>query len=271
MSGLLAMEELPAAEILWPASKEGGSGGLQAFRWVILCDHASPTVPRRLQSLGLADKELNRHIGYDIGAAAVTRAVARRVGCPAVLCNYSRLVVDCNRAPNDLTAMPEVSDGTLIPGNQSLSNDQRQQRHDAIFAPYHQAIASVCQIEQAKAIAAGQSLALLALHSFTPCLRNGTPRPWHIGLLWNQDDRLLHPVFSALRRSQWQGQALCVGDNMPYSGKEIAYTLNRHAEEQGYPHLGIEIRQDLIAEAAGAELWAEMLAGVLEDVQRGAG
>lgn len=222
---------------------------------LLTCDHASRAVPAALRSLGLDDATLARHIGWDIGAAAVTRALAPLLAAPAILSGYSRLVIDCNRDPDDPSSIPPASDGVIIPGNRDLGAAARAARRDAIFAPYHAAIADWIDAR----LAGGTVPVLLSIHSFTPVM-NGRARPWHVGILWDEDGRLAQPLLRALRAEP----DLCVGDNEPYSAREPAgYTVRQHAERLGLPHVAIELRQDLIADAAGADAWAQRLHRVL--------
>lgn len=237
-----------------PPQVEFHRGGAAA-RALLVCDHASRRVPKALADLGLAEEYLARHIGWDIGAAAVTRGLARRLDAPALLAGYSRLVIDCNRDPTDATSIPAESDGVAIPGNRDLTPTERAARHDALFAPYHAAIAGWID----GALAAGRAPAVLAIHSFTPSM-TGIARPWHVGILWDGDARISAPLLAALRSDS----ALVVGDNEPYSARQPAgFTLRHHALARGLPHVAIEIRQDLIADDSGAESWAERLAKAL--------
>lgn len=246
---LLADDEPRPFEVVCPE----GSAPL-----LLVCDHASRRVPRALGTLGLTEEELSRHIGWDIGAAAVTRRLAVQLNAPAVLCQYSRLVIDCNRQPGEPTSIPPVSDTTPVPGNQGLSEVAEETRTAEIFWPYHQTI--------------GDTLAhiwrrqpqtppvVISIHSFTPCMRSGTPRPWHLGFLFNRDERLTQAMaerFAAIYPD------VCYGLNEPYSGKDSAYTLDAHATAAGLAHVGLEIRQDLIGDEDGAALWADRLATVL--------
>ena len=227
-------------------------------RVILTCDHASNRVPRALGRLGLDAATLARHIGWDIGAAAVTRRLATRLGASAVLAAYSRLVIDCNRDPDDASSIPAVSDGVAIPGNRDLSDAARRARRAAIFDPYHAAIQGLI----VAALARGTVPALVSIHSFTPEL-GGTARPWHVGILWDGDGRLPQPLLAALRGDA----ALTVGDNQPYSARQPAgYTVRHHAFERGLPHVAIEIRQDEIADDAGATRWAERLAAALTPI-----
>ncbi len=222
---------------------------------LIVCDHASRALPRALGSLGLPDAELERHIAYDIGAAALTHRLAARFDATAVLSGYSRLLIDPNRNLDDPTAIPVISDGVVIPGNRALDAHAQAQRVDAVFRPYQEAVGR----QVARIRANGQVPILLSVHSFTPTMR-GVARPWHIGVLWDRDPRLPVPLLAALRADgRW-----CVGDNEPYSGRDTTGgTVETHATPAGYPNVLLELRQDLIADDAGVELWAQVLGDAL--------
>lgn len=225
---------------------------------LLVCDHASNTLPAGLDGLGLPPDRLAEHIGWDIGAAAVTRRLAEHLNAPAVLCNYSRLLIDCNRVPGDPTSIPAVSDNCAVPGNQGLGEVEQQARTDAVFWPYHRAIGDT--LAHLWRRLPDTAPAMLSIHTFTPAMRSGEPRPWHVGLLWNRDPRLVVPMLQGLR----QDGALCVGDNEPYDGRQVNYTLDQHAGAAGLPHVAVEIRQDLVDGPAGAEDWADRLAMVLD-------
>jgi predicted N-formylglutamate amidohydrolase len=219
---------------------------------LITCDHASATLPLVLGDLGLASAERHQHIGWDIGAAEVTRQLAVLLDAPALLTGFSRLVVDCNRRPEDPSSIPTVSDGIAVPGNEGLSAADRARRAEALFVPYHRAIARRLDTF----LAAGTVPALVSIHSFTPVM-NGSPRPWHVGILWDRDPRIAVPLLEALRREP----GLVVGDNEPYSAREpVGYTMREHGVARGFPHAAIELRQDLVGNGAGAMVWAERLA-----------
>jgi predicted N-formylglutamate amidohydrolase len=230
-------------------------------RVVLLCDHASRAVPRRLGTLGLEEAELARHIGWDIGAAEVTRHLSRRLDAQAFLSGYSRLVVDCNRKLDEPSAAPAVSDRTVVPANQCLAPEDIAWRAEAVYWPYQRAIAAALDAFEAKGIAP----AVVSIHSFTPVF-DAMHRPWHIGILWHRDDRLAKPLLGSLAADP----AIAVGDNEPYTGgSPHAYTIPTHGLARGLPHVQFEIRQDLIADADGAERWANRihraLAAVLAD------
>jgi predicted N-formylglutamate amidohydrolase len=225
---------------------------------LLTCDHASAAVPRALNGLGLPPVAIREHIGWDIGAAAVTRLLAAALGAPALLSGYSRLVVDCNRDPDDRTSIPAESDGVAVPGNRDLSPEARIRRLEACFAPYHMAIAARLDAFAA----AGVAPAFLSVHSFTPVMK-GMARPWHVGILWDKDPRIPKPLLAALGADP----SITVGDNEPYSAREPAgFTVRYHAIARGLPHVALELRQDLIAEAGGAAAWAARLAGVLRPI-----
>jgi predicted N-formylglutamate amidohydrolase len=225
---------------------------------VLVCDHASNIVPRALSTLGLPRERLEEHIGWDIGAAAVTRLLAPMLDAAAVLCGYSRLVMDCNRDPTDPSSIPEKSDGVAIPGNRGLSPEARTARREDIFAPYHAAIeARLDRIRET-----GHMPAVISIHSFTPVMK-GFARPWHVGILWDDDPRLAVPLMRALGEEP----GLVVGDNQPYSARDpVGYTVEHHAQIKGLAHVAIELRQDLIAADAGAREWAERLARSLSPI-----
>ena len=227
-------------------------------RLIIACDHASGRIPRSLGTLGLADHYLEDHIAWDIGAAAVAQILHRRLGCVAVMANYSRLAVDLNRHLNDATVMPAISDGVLIPGNLSQSEAQRVQRIREMHTPYHEAM----RREIASMSSADQRPVMITLHSFTPH-QHGLSRPWDVGVLWDTDARLALPLMARLRSSE----DVRVGDNEPYSGRHPAdFTLDHHAERLGLAHAGVEIRQDLVTDQRGQAAWGDRLARALEAV-----
>ena len=225
---------------------------------LITCDHASRRVPKSLHNLGLDAASLKLHIGWDIGAAEVSRQLARKLDAPAILAGYSRLVIDCNRDLDDPTSMPAASDGVPVPGNQDLSPAAKAQRVAALFKPYHRAIETALE----RFTARGVHPAVLSIHSFTPVM-NGFQRPWHIGILWDKDPRMAVPILATLCREA----GLVVGDNEPYSAREPAgYTVRTHAEKRGLPHLNVELRQDLIGTDEGIAEWADRLVRVLTPV-----
>jgi predicted N-formylglutamate amidohydrolase len=225
---------------------------------LFVCDHASRHIPGELDNLGVDEVRLSEHIAWDIGAADVARELGRRLAVPVVLATHSRLVVDCNRTLDDPTAFPAVSDGIKVPGNAELSAAERESRANAFYWPYHHAVRD--ELRRLEKLAAAP--ALIGVHSFTPAM-DGAKRPWHIGALWDKDDRLARPFINLLEAQN----DLVVGDNEPYSGRHPAdFTLDHHAEAEGLPHLGIEVRQDLIDTPAGAVKWAGIIAAALQPV-----
>ncbi len=234
--------------------------------FLLIGDHAGRRVPRALADLGLADAELARHIGWDIGVAALGEVLARALDAVFVHQRYSRLVIDCNRAPDAVDAVPAVSDGTVVPGNAGLDATRQAARVAAVHAPYHAAIAS----EIGRRTALDQPTRLVALHSFTPALRGtaasggvAVPRPWHCGILHDgANDGLARALLAALRAEG----GLVVGDNEPYAMDGIDYTIPRHAFAAGLPYAEIEVRQDLLADDAGVAGWSARLARLLGGV-----
>ncbi len=223
---------------------------------VLCCDHASRAVPKFMGNLGLDADQFDRHIAYDIGAEAVTRNLCDSLDAQAVLAGYSRLILDLNRPPGHPDQMPEISDGTVILPNQSIDEEERLMRMRELFEPYHTTLRQALVETWARM----KPPALFSVHSFTP--RFGTEhRPWDVGILWNRDPRLAVPLIEKLR-----ALGLHVGDNEPYSGRQIAYTINCHGASSGLANVVIEINQDQVMDPAGIERWCGILTDVLKDV-----
>jgi predicted N-formylglutamate amidohydrolase len=225
--------------------------------FLLIGDHAGNRVPDALEGLGIDATERERHIGWDIGIAALGERLAARIDAVFVAQVYSRLVVDCNRGEAAHDAMPLVSDGTEIPGNRDLSATDRAARFAAIHEPYQQAIAA----ELARRDAAGEETTIVALHSFTPKMGAGA-RPWQIGILHDRGDtRYAQRCLDWLRA---RGD-LTVGDNEPYRMDLIDYTIPRHAYPGSRPYVEIEIRQDLLGDAAAIGRWVDLVAAMLAE------
>ncbi|MDT8442294.1 MAG: N-formylglutamate amidohydrolase [Desulfuromonadales bacterium] len=224
-------------------------------RFVLFCDHASNHIPAELRHLGLSAADLARHIAWDIGAAGVTEALSEILDAPAILCNISRLVIDCNRQLGAADLIPERSDGTVIPGNQHLSETARASRIERWFHPYHNAIEAVLLDREAR----GVPSVAVAIHSMTAVL-SGKARPWQIAISSHIDRRIAEPVLAALRRPG----DIVVGDNQPYDvDPDVDYSLPFHALRRNLPHIQVEFRQDEIMEATTRRRWAERFAQVL--------
>lgn len=221
----------------------------------LTCDHAGRRLPQALGDLGLSPSEFDRHIAWDIGAGAVSRKLSDMLDACLVEQIYSRLVIDCNRSPSVPSAIPEISELTVIPGNIGLPDDARAMRREEIFDPYHARIQALLD-HRAKE---DRETILVAMHSFTPVFK-GITRPWHVGVLYNNDPSLGRILLELLSK---EGD-LVVGDNEPYHiSDETDYGIPVHGERRGLPHVELEIRQDLIADPAGQVAWAERLARLL--------
>ncbi len=247
---LLGAEDPPPFEIINPA-------GIAPV--ILLCDHASSAIPRSLATLGLGPAELALHIGWDSGAASVTRVLSARLDAPAVFAGYSRLVIDPNRKPGHENSIPAMSDGIHVPGNAAVTLEEAARRRDAVFHPYHNAVKGVISRIQAR----GPAPAIISMHSFTPEM-DGFVRPWHISVMWNQDPRIPVPLLAALRKIE----GLVIGDNQPYSGRLLhdGYTTQVHATAGGLPYAQIEIRKDMIRTPEGVNEYARILGDALEGV-----
>lgn len=247
MSPLLTDNE-PAPYVL-----ENTTGDAPIF---ISCDHASNLVPKSLNNLGLKASDLEKHIAYDIGALAISKILSTTFNAPLLYSNYSRLVTDLNRQLDDPALMPEVSDGIVIPANRALSKQQVEQRIDTLFTPYHNQFSDALDRFEAASV----SPVIIGVHTFTPCWQ-GQQRPWHIGVMWDTDSRMANPFLNYLNTLE----DICVGDNRPYHAIDprgidpVGYAFGNHARARGLPHLFIEVRQDLVANEAGAAHWANII------------
>ncbi|MEO8651253.1 MAG: N-formylglutamate amidohydrolase [Hyphomicrobiaceae bacterium] len=221
---------------------------------ILLCDHAGNAFPPGYGTLGLPEAQLKRHIAYDIGAAAVTRAVATALGVPALLTRFSRLLIDPNRGADDPTLIMRLSDGAVIPGNRHLDVAERTRRIERYYRPYHTAVDAVLD----RCIATGVPPAIISMHSFTESWK-GVPRPWHVGILWDRDARLAQPMIDYFHADG----GLIVGDNEPYKGCLEGDCLWQHATTRGIASALIEIRQDLIRDDAGQRAWADRVVALV--------
>lgn len=220
---------------------------------LLVCEHAGQAIPSRFGDLGISRSALDSHIGWDIGAEAVTRAMAKAIGATAVIQRYSRLVIDCNRPPDAPDAMPLISDGVKIPGNQFIDAVARNLRRKEIFEPFHDAV-DIC-------IGQKQRRIVLSIHSYTPTM-DGIDRPWDIGFLYRNDSETSHHlgqfVQDVLPKSN-------IGMNEPYQIDDSSdWFVPQHGEAKNIPHSLIEIRNDLINTAQGQAFWAQTLVGVVE-------
>ena len=224
-------------------------------RWLVTCDHASNRVPDDIGGgdLGIDAADMERHIAYDVGAAGLALTLAERLNSPAILSDFSRLVIDANRGEDDPTLVMRLYDGTIIPANRSVDRPEVERRLATLHRPYHNAYAAMAARQEGTVI--------VAIHSFTPCLRGRLPRPWDVGVLYSHlDARLSVPLIDGLRALP----GLCVGENEPYAGHLPGDAIDRHALQHGRHNTLIEVRNDLICDAGAQGAWAELLAPVLE-------
>ncbi len=226
---------------------------------LLLGDHAGRAIPRRLGNLGLGPADLARHIAWDIGVAGLGRDLATRLDAAFIRQRYSRLVIDCNRAPGSGESIPRQSDGSTIPGNQDLGREAGRARRREIFEPYHARIAAALDDRSA----GGRPTVLVSLHSFTPSF-GALDRPWWFGVLHRSDSAFSRAVLAGLR-ARWGG---AVGDNQPYAMDGVDHTVPFHADPRGLDYLELEVRQDLIADPGKWTAVAPLLADVLREALR---
>ena len=249
-----------------PGPDEGGEGsaftaytrlpGRADATLLLLADHASNALPPGYPpALGLPEAEFERHIAYDIGVAGVTRGLAELLGAPALLSNFSRLLIDPNRGEDDPTLVMRLSDGAIVPANHALDRAERERRLETCWRPYDAAVRGTIDRMWRET---GLPPLVVSIHSFTPFWKRH-PRPWQVGVLWDADDRAARALIEALATDP----DLVVGDNEPYDGGLGGDMMNRQAHARGLAHALIEIRQDLIGEATGQGEWVERLAPLL--------
>jgi predicted N-formylglutamate amidohydrolase len=223
---------------------------------VLLGDHAMNLLPERYGRLGLPESAFARHIAYDIGIEGLVRSLSEKLGVPAVLGGFSRLLIDPNRGEDDPTLIMKISDGAVIPSNHPITEEEWNARIATFHRPYHNAVSETIA---ATAAATSKAPLVLSLHSYTPAWK-GVPRPWHAAVLWDTDHRAVAPLLDMLRADP----DLVVGDNEPYDGALKGDTMYRHCMIPGIAHALLEVRQDLIGDEAGIAAWAERLAPIFE-------
>ena len=221
---------------------------------LLTCDHATNRIPDWVQggTLGLSRHDMECHFAYDVGAAGVTRHLSDALGASAILSDFSRLVVDPNRGENDPTLIPAISDGRVVPGNIALEPGDRARRFERCYHPYHAALAALLDDIPVTVI--------VAIHTFTPKMRDGPKRPWHIGILSGKDRRLGGAILAELDSCE----GLVIGDNKPYSGHLPGDSIDRHALSRGLPGVLVEFRNDLVSTESDQAKWARFFAPLLK-------
>jgi predicted N-formylglutamate amidohydrolase len=225
---------------------------------LLIADHAMRHLPAEYGRLGLDEAQFERHIAYDIGVEDLVRLLAAKLGCPAVMARFSRLLIDPNRDADDPTLIRQLYDGAVIPGNYPLADAERARRIENFYQPFRQSVRLTALEMQKKS---GAAPVVISVHSFTPSM-GGKARPWHVGVLWDKDPRAALPLIDMLRAEP----RMIVGDNEPYDGALHGDTLHEICTAQGIAHLLIEVRQDLISSDKGVEEWAQRLAPMLADL-----
>ncbi len=226
--------------------------------WLLIAEHAGNYIPPEYNNLGLTTDQLNEHIAIDIGIYDLTIKLADRLNAKALLCNYSRLFVDCNRLLSAIDCIPEQSDGIVIPGNQSLSYEQKHARVEAAYRPFHRVVTDCIQ----KRLLKGNPLKIANIHSFTPKLAvEDKIRPWDVGVVY-ADPNPSHQLIESLQKTNFN-----VGDNQPYNGHiHRGHTVPYHCQGNLVDGVLIEVRQDHISDDAGTDLWAEVLENALQSI-----
>lgn len=228
--------------------------------YLFVCEHASNFIPDSFDGLGLDAEALNAHIAWDPGAVEVARHLSAALDAPLVEAGLSRLLIDCNRPLDARDLIPEISETTVVPGNHELGSVERTARIDLSHRPFHRRIEEVINARAAR----GQASWVVTIHSFTPIYR-GVSRPWQIGIIHDQDDRIAAPLIAALK----QEKSLNVGVNEPYSPADrVYYTLERHARPRNTPCAMIELRNNEVTNKDTQDAWAARLATIFTDIAK---
>jgi len=228
-------------------------GADRVSRYLVVADHARNRIPACLGDMGLSESARNEHFAWDPGSEGVALHLADRLNCPAIIAGFSRLVIDPNRVLDHPTLCTPHEDETDIPANIGISEEEKQARIEALYLPYHRAISAAIS----NILARGETPVLISSHSYVPQYRKGSYRPWHVGILWRNDERVSRPVINALRAHEGRFE---IGDNQPYCRKSYrTQTVEAHAEDAGIPNLLFEVRHDLIQMAEQQKYWAEVL------------
>lgn len=224
-------------------------------RVVLVCEHASNVIPDAWGDLGLTEAQRMAHIAWDPGALGLARGLAKRMDAVLVHAPVSRLVYDCNRAPDMAGAMPAKSEVHEVPGNAAISATERLARTESIYLPFHDGLHALLM----QRVALGLRPVVVTIHSFTP-VYFGKPRSVEFGVIHDADPALAVAIRDAAVRQTRLNTAL----NAPYSAADdVTHTLRVQATPYGLPNAMLEIRNDLIATAAAEEAMAAQLAPVI--------
>ncbi|MDR0252817.1 MAG: N-formylglutamate amidohydrolase [Brucellaceae bacterium] len=232
--------------------------------YLLICEHATNFMPEKFARLGLSEADMAAHIAWDPGAAEVARRMSKALDATLVEAGLSRLLIDCNRPLSAPDLIPEISEVTIVPGNQKLSEAERQERIALAHKPFHEKIEAVIEARKKR----GQESRLITIHSYTPVYK-GVGRPWEIGIIHDADDRLGARMIAGLRKDS-ESSGINVGVNQPYSPDDrVYYTLECHARKRGDLCAMVEIRNNEIADEEGQALWAARLSAILQEIEIG--
>ena len=221
---ILSKEDPPAA-ILVNASGNGAH--------LFVCEHASAAIPSSLGDLGLDADDRLSHAVWDIGAKDLALELSRRFDARLVLGGISRLVYDCNRPPEREDATPAKTEEVVVPGNRSISAEERAARVEEVYDTFHNVL-------DQEIGAFMNAPVLVTVHSFSPRW-HGVPRPTEIGLLHDEDDTLA-VAMHASKNGEFRIEL-----NMPYSAADgVTHLLARHAVARNLRNVMIEVRNDLL-------------------------
>ena len=247
-SGLLSQADGEPVAVVNP----GGAGDV-----LLVCEHASATLPKRLGNLGLSAEALTSHIAWDPGALAVCRLMSTSLDATLIYQRFSRLAYDCNRPPEAPGSMPAQSEIYEVPGNRNLTQTERDARTQALYLPFHQRVAETIAGRKR----AGRRTVLVTMHSFTPVYL-GQTRAVEIGILHDADSRLADRMLEAGADTGLYR----IERNQPYGPADgVTHTLIKQGLANGLANVMIEIRNDLIADEVGQGVVADFMTGLLRE------
>lgn len=228
---ILSNEESPSFEVF----NEGGQNPI-----LLVCEHASNMIPKRLNNLGLSEEQRFSHVAWDLGAKKLALTISKKLDSVLIAARYSRLVYDCNRSPNAPDAMPYKTEVCNVPGNMNLSSEDCAARTLEIYQPFEQKICDV--------ITNRNETVLITVHSFTPIFY-GKKRNTCIGFICGNDDRITSEMLSLCSDIKLECEK-----NKPYGPSDgVLHTVLKHGETNQVPYVMIEVRNDLLATDEGID------------------
>lgn len=234
---------------------------------LLSCEHGGNQVPGAYKRLFAPHAELlATHRGWDPGTRYVGEEWSQQCATPLHLALVTRLLVDLNRSEHHRRIFSEIS--------RVLPAQEKEQIKAEYYRPHRHAIQAAAE----QAIARGQRVLHIGIHSFTPVL-DGVVREADVSFLY--DPR--RPNERQLCRAWQQALAACspqlklqlpnqgrfrVRLNYPYRGNSDGLTtsLRRLFTDEQYAGVEIEFNQQLVNRRGRVP--AEISRRVLETLPR---